>query len=95
MSDKITINPTYPCSCTIDIANGRELSIRYCPRHAAAPALLAALKFSMNYQMRDGSPCCCPAGVNEYEPTGKMALVHTTDCDMRRAAIAKADGILK
>lgn len=59
---------------------------------AAAPELLAALKFQASWTMRDGSPCACPAGKNEDEPRGKMPTIHSTSCEYLRAAIAKADG---
>ena len=59
---------------------------------AAAPELLAALKFQASWEMRDGSPCACPAGENEAEPKGKMPLIHSTACGYLRAAIAQAEG---
>ncbi len=58
----------------------------------AVPDLLAALKIIAPWRMRDGSVCFCPAGRDEDEPKGKMPTMHTTACDMGRAAIAKAEG---
>jgi len=55
-----------------------------------AGELLEALRFQVSWIMRDGSPCCCPAGKNEDEPKGKMPTVHSTACEMLRAAIASA-----
>ena len=59
---------------------------------AAAPDLLAALKDQVTWTMRDGTPCACPAGRHEDEPTGKMPTIHSTSCETLRAAIAKAEG---
>lgn len=41
-------NPTYPCSCWIK-RDGNTERIVYCPTHAAAPELLAALKRAYAY----------------------------------------------
>ena len=57
-----------------------------------AAALLQALIGLMSWQMRDGSKCCCPAGINEWEQTGKMPVNHSTACESARAAIAVAEG---
>lgn len=57
---------------------------------AAAPELLAALKFQASWTMRDGTPCSCPIGRDEDEPRGKMPTEHATSCVYLRAAIAKA-----
>jgi len=56
----------------------------------AAPDLLKAIEGLMCWKMRDGSPCCCPAGRDEWEPKGKMPTEHSTACMMAREAIAKA-----
>lgn len=60
---------------------------------AQAPHLLKALRMQVNYTMRDGTPCACPAGRNEDEPRGTMPQVHSTACEMLRAALAKVDGV--
>jgi len=52
------------------------------------PEMLAALKFHVSWIMRDGSPCCCPAGINEDEPKGKMPAQHSTACQMIRDVLA-------
>ena len=59
---------------------------------AAAPDLLNALKMQVTYRMRDGSPCGCPAGREEDEPTGTMPLHHSTSCQMLRDALANVEG---
>jgi len=59
---------------------------------AAAPDLLDALEALMCWKIRDGSPCCCPAGIDEDDPNGPMPTVHSTVCQQARAAIAKAKG---
>ncbi len=59
---------------------------------AAAPDLLVALKIIAPWRMRDGSPCFCPAGRDEDELKGEMPTMHSTACDMGRAAIAKVEG---
>ena len=58
----------------------------------AAPELLEALRAQINWKMRDGTPCDCPAGRDEDEPKGKMPTMHSTSCEMLRAAILKAEG---
>jgi hypothetical protein len=60
----------------------------------AAPRLLRALKLRMPWKMRDGSPCCCPAGEKEggnNEPK-KMPTVHASVCEDARAALAQVEG---
>jgi hypothetical protein len=62
---------------------------------AAAPELLRALKLQMCWTMRDGSPCCCPAGENEldeHKRSKKMPTLHSSRCQDSRDAIAKATG---
>lgn len=53
---------------------------------------LEALKGLMCWTMRDGSPCCCPTGVDEPDGRLKMGTVHSTACEEARTAIAKAGG---
>ena len=53
-----------------------------------AGELLEALRFQVSWIMRDGSPCCCPAGKDEDEPKGKMPTQHSTACQMIRTALA-------
>ena len=60
---------------------------------ASAPELLEALRAQVNWRMRDGSPCACPAGRDEDEPRGTMPTLHATNCDYLRAAILKAEGV--
>ena len=67
-----------------EVANARLIT--------ASPDLLRALKFQASWTMRDGTPCACPAGSDECEPKGKMPTMHSTSCEMLRAAIAKAKG---
>jgi len=57
---------------------------------AAVPQLIAALKMQVNWRMRDGSPCACPAGQNEDERKGKMPTIHATSCEDLRAALRAA-----
>lgn len=54
--------------------------------------MLEALKVQASWTMRDGTPCACPAGKNEEEPKGRMPIMHSTSCQMLRAAIAKTEG---
>ena len=54
--------------------------------------LTEALRFQMNYRMRDGSLCCCSLGVDEDEPHGKirpMLKPHSTACTTAREALQK------
>lgn len=55
--------------------------------------LLYALRLLMCWTMRDGSPCCCPAGKSEGDsdqPT-KMPTFHASGCSDARAVIAKVE----
>lgn len=54
--------------------------------------LLKALKMQINWHMRDGSPCACPAGEGESDYKGKMPKLHSTACVALREAIARAEG---
>lgn len=71
-----------PCGCRVD-ESPSMLRIVYCPTHAAAPELLAALKDSL-------------AGLEEfrrvYQPASFVGSTITEYCDKARAAIAKAEG---
>ena len=77
--------------CTIKVLDHGYCSLCLESIRAAAPDLLAALRFQASWTMRDGTPCACPAGRNECEPSGRMPTVHATSCEMLRAAIAKAE----
>ena len=55
-------------------------------------AMKKALEMQIQWRMRDGSPCACPAGRNEDEPRGKMPTLHSTACEDLRAALALAKG---
>lgn len=59
---------------------------------AAAPELLAACKAQVQWHMADGSPCACPLGREDDEPSGILPPnnAHATSCQMLRAAIASA-----
>ena len=57
-------------------------------RAEAFEAMRVALKAQASWKMRDGSPCACPAGNEEDEPKDKMPTVHSTGCQMLRAALA-------
>ena len=52
--------------------------------------LIIALSYQMSWKMRDGSPCCCPAGSTEgdYNETKKMPTHHSTACEMARKALS-------
>ena len=54
--------------------------------------LLKALKMQINWHMRDGSPCACPAGEGESDYKGKMPTLHSTACVALREALARAEG---
>ena len=62
------------------------------PLIIAAPEMLRALKCLADWRMRDGTPCFCPAGKDEDEPKGRMPTLHSTSCEIARAAIARATG---
>ena len=51
--------------------------------------MLAALKMQVQWKMRDGSSCACPAGKNEdgIDSKGKMPTRHSTACEMLRTAL--------
>ena len=65
-----------------------EFIVRACNAH---DQMLEALKAQASWTMRDGTPCACPAGKNEYEPKGRMPIMHSTSCEMLRTAVAKAE----
>ncbi len=82
----------YPCGCRmVGDGTGKEpFEIERCAKHDAAPDMLEALEGLMCWTMRDGTPCSCPAGKDEWEPKGKMPTLHATSCEEARGAIAKA-----
>lgn len=59
---------------------------------AASFDLLGALQMQMSWKMRDGTPCCCPAGEHEDDMPRpkKMPTVHASNCVEARAALKKA-----
>ena len=56
---------------------------------ASAPELVAALSLLAPWAMRDGTPCYCTAGKDEDEPQGTMPTLHSTACEVARAALAR------
>ena len=82
----------FAVTCVMERLSTPEENIANARLIASAPDLLAALQMQIDWRMRDGSPCACPAGQDEDEQRGKMPTIHATSCDELRAAIAKATG---